>query len=61
MNSERSSYKLLRTRPKFGHKHHVNFFIHPELYQAYKQKAGSDGKLSSLYRQALEAYIENSI
>ena len=61
MNSEQSFYKLHKTRSKFGHKHHVNFFIHPELYQAYKQKAGDGGKLSSLYRQALEAYIENSI
>jgi hypothetical protein len=61
MNSELSFSKQPNVRTKHGHKQHVNFFIHPELFEAYKLKAGTKGKLSSLYRQALEAYIENSI
>jgi hypothetical protein len=56
MNSKQHFYK----RPKTGHRSHVRFVIHPELHEHYKRIAAlNGGKVSRLYRQALEAYAEN--
>lgn len=41
---------------------HVRFVIHPELEKQYKHEAAKHGgKVSRLYRQALEAYAENNL
>lgn len=58
MNSKQHSYK----RPKIGHRSHVRFVIHPELEMQYKHEAAKHGgKVSRIYRQALEAYAENNL
>lgn len=52
----------LNLMPNNRHTAHVNFFIHPELYQALKEAANvRNVPVSRLYRQALDLYLETEL